>query len=300
MMRYRVTHTTKYAYSEAVPICQNKVHLRPRRLPYQAQKSYRLIVMPEPALIETETDFFGNSVEYFSLVDSHHGLSVTAMSEVEVHPAESELDLATTLPWEEVAEALRSRPPRAETHDCLFAFDSQYAAAADYLKEYALESFGPQRPIAEAARELTKRIFTDFEYSPRATTISTPLDRVYEIKAGVCQDFAHFQIACLRSLGLAARYVSGYLRTVPPEGKPRLVGADESHAWVSVYCGDTQYRDTRGWIDFDPTNDLIPSTDHVTVAYGRDYGDVCPIQGMFVGGGNQKMSVSVDVAPVDG
>lgn len=291
-MRFRISHITKYAYSEAVPVCQNKIHLRPRHLPHQTCDQFRLIVMPEPAAIDTRTDFFGNSVEYFSLVDSHHGLSITATSEVEVRPPERVNDASPTA-WEKVAQNLKSIPPAATVEDSMFSFNSEFASASPALAEYARPSFTAGRPIVEAAFDLTHRIHEDFEYKPRATTISTPLDEVLANKVGVCQDFAHLQIACLRSMGLAARYVSGYLRTTPPEGKPRLVGADESHAWLSVYCGQ------QGWIDFDPTNDVIPETDHITIAYGRDYGDVSPIQGVLVGGGDRSMSVSVDVVPVD-
>ncbi len=291
-MRYRISHTTKYAYSEAVPVCQNKLHLRPRNLSHQTCDRFRLIVMPEPAAIKSQSDYFGNTVEYFSLLDSHHGLSITATSEVEVQSAGRELESASSPAWEQVAQDLKSVPPQAGIDECLFSFDSEYAAAAPALADYAKPSFPEGRPIIEAAFDLMHRIFEDFEYKPRVTNISTPLAEVLSNRAGVCQDFAHLQIACIRSMGLAARYVSGYLRTVSPEGKPQLVGADQSHAWLAVYCGE------RGWIDFDPTNDVVPTTDHITIAYGRDYGDVSPIQGVLVGGGDRSMTVSVDVAPI--
>ena len=291
-MRFRITHTTKYAYSEAVPVCQNKVHLRPRSLPHQTCELFRLMVMPEPAVIDTRTDFFGNSVEYFSLVDTHRGLSITASSEVEVLSIPHELDPNDSPEWEVVAKDLKSNSSPITVADRLFSFDSDYASATPDLAEYAKMSFTPGRPILEASIDLTRRIHEEFQYNPQVTNISTPLTEVFAKRAGVCQDFAHLQIACLRSLGLAAKYVSGYLRTLPPEGKPRLVGADESHAWLAVYCGE------QGWIDLDPTNDKIPSIDHVTLAYGRDYGDVCPIQGVFVGGGDHTMNVSVNVEPI--
>ena len=162
------------------------------------------------------------------------------------------------------------------------------------LAAYAKESFPAGRPILQATADLTRRIYEDFEYRPQSTDVNTQVAEVFGKRVGVCQDFAHLQIACLRSLGLAARYVSGYLRTIPPPGKPRLVGADASHAWLGVYCGGDV-----PWIDFDPTNNMIPDTDHVAVAYGRDYGDVCPVQGVFVGGGDHTLSVSVDVAPME-
>ena len=292
-MRYRISHTTKYSYSEAVPICQNKVHLRPRIDEYQNCQNYRLIILPEPTRVETQADYFGNQVEYFSLLDSHHGLSVTATSEIERIPSSQKQNLDQTPSWEYVASGVHSTPPAMSNNDCLYAFGSDLAYASAAFSDYARVSFTTGRPIGEATFDLTNRIYEDFKYDPRATTVSTPVREVFEKRAGVCQDFAHLQISCLRSLGLPARYVSGYLRTIPPKGKPRLVGADQSHAWISVYCGE------QGWIDFDPTNKMIPSTDHITLAYGRDYNDVCPIQGVFVGGGEQNMTVSVDVLPLD-
>ena len=161
------------------------------------------------------------------------------------------------------------------------------------LAAYARQSFPSGRPLLEAAAELTTRIYRDFEFNARATTVATPVDEVFSLRKGVCQDFAHLEIAALRSLGLAARYVSGYLRTRPAPGKPRLVGADASHAWLSVYVGDGE------WLDLDPTNNLLPNLEHITVAWGRDYSDVCPLKGVFIGGGRHSLSVSVDVAVID-
>ncbi|OYW11667.1 MAG: hypothetical protein B7Z55_19015 [Planctomycetales bacterium 12-60-4] len=174
-----------------------------------------------------------------------------------------------------------------------FTFDSPSVTAPAAVGQYAAESFPAGRPILEGVRHLTTRIHEDFKFDPRATTVSTPVVEVFEHRRGVCQDFAHLEIAALRSLGIPARYVSGYLRTIPPPGRPRLVGTDASHAWLSVYCGEA------GWIDVDPTNDCIVSTDHITVAWGRDYSDVCPIKGVFVGGGTHQMTVSVDVQPLE-
>jgi transglutaminase-like putative cysteine protease len=296
-MRYRITHTTKYAYSNPVPVCHNKIHLRPRNLPGQTCQRFRLIVIPDPSSIESQLDYFGNTVDYFSLSDSHRGLSITATSEVNVTQIDvtqvSGARLSDSGPaWENVAGDLRSRPPKADIDDCLFAFASDYAASSPDLADYTSKSFTPGRPIVEAALDLMERIHNDFEYKPHSTNVHTLVAEVFANRAGVCQDFAHLGIACLRSMGLAARYVSGYLRTLPPPGKPRLVGADESHAWLSAYCGRL------GWVDLDPTNNIVPAGDHVTVAYGRDYGDVCPIQGVYVGGGDQSMTVSVDMSPM--
>ena len=288
-MQYRVTHTTKYAYTEPVPVCHNMVHLAPRATPRQPYVDFRLLIIPEPTEVSSYDDFFGNRVDYFSMTDAHRGLSVTATDLIEVKPPQPLPNDEDSPPWEEIVQGLDTLQDSQQIENRLFAFSSDYASTDPMFAEYARASFPPGKPIVSAIRDLTRRIFTEFEYDPRATNVSTPVEEVLAQKSGVCQDFAHLGISCLRSLGLAARYVSGYLRTEPPEGTERLVGADASHAWYSVFCGPL------GWIDFDPTNDMITSTDHITVAYGRDYGDVCPIQGVFVGGGEHSMSVSVDV-----
>ena len=238
-------------------------------------------------------DYFGNRTDYFSLTDTHRGLSVTATSSIDVEEvAGSPSDLSDP-PWEEIVADLQNLQARDTLEHQLLTFGSEYIPLDDSYSQYARESFTPGKPILEASLDLTRRIHEEFEYDPRTTNVSTPVEQVLTQKSGVCQDFAHFQLACLRSLGLAARYVSGYLRTIPPEGKPRLVGADASHAWLGVYCGEL------GWIDFDPTNNTICGTDHITIAHGRDYGDVCPIQGVFVGGGDHSMSVYVDVEAME-
>jgi transglutaminase-like putative cysteine protease len=200
-------------------------------------------------------------------------------------------DPTQTPPWEEVRDQLaRDRSP-AWLDAFQFTFDSRYVLAAARYADYAANSFTPGRPILEAALDLTRRIHKAFVYDPRATTLATPVAEVFEKRRGVCQDFAHLMLACLRSLGLAVRYVSGYLSTVPPPGKERLVGADATHAWVSVFCG------LGGWIDLDPTNDQIPADRHVLLAWGRDYDDVSPLKGVILGGGQHVVKVSVDVLP---
>ena len=216
----------------------------------------------------------------------HTKLVVTAESLIERH-APAIPDAKASPAWDKLA----SRTFNSDLMVAQLRFPSRHVVLDDGFRKYAKESFDGGRPIVEAAIELTERIFQDFKFDPKATTVSTPIQEVFEKKAGVCQDFAHFQIACLRSLGIPARYVSGYLRTTPPPGKPRLTGADASHAWVSVYCGDA------GWVDFDPTNDVMPELDHITIAWGRDYSDVCPIQGVYTGGGTSTLSVEVDVVP---
>lgn len=291
-MRYRITHITKYAYAEPVAVGHNLVHLAPRTTSVQRQESHRLIVLPEPIDLARRTDSFGNRVDYFSIEEVHWGLSLSATSEVTV--TETAYDLPGR-PWEEVRDALPATQREAGIPPYQFAFASALVPTSRELADYARESFTPGRPIVEALRDLNARIHNDFAYDPRATTVTTPVMEAFRKRAGVCQDFAHVGIACLRSIGLAARYVSGYLRTLPPPGKPRLIGADASHAWISLYCGSDN---PHGWIDADPTNNVLPSSDHVTIAVGRDYSDVCPIQGVYVGGGSHTMEVSVDVAPM--
>ncbi len=240
-------------------------------------------------MIREQADFFGNRATYFTIEEPHDELKVKAVSRVAVAPA-APPDPAATPPWEAALASLElDRSPQGlEARQ--FVFDSPYVRASADLAHYAAPSFPPGRPLLDAALDLMRRIHADFRYDPRATTLSTPLREVLALRRGVCQDFAHLQIGCLRSLGLAARYVSGYLRTTPPPGRPRLVGADASHAWLSVWCPGF------GWIDLDPTNAQIPSEGHILLAWGRDYDDVSPIKGVNLGGGRHSMTVEVDVA----
>jgi transglutaminase-like putative cysteine protease len=289
-MDYKITHTTVYTYTETVPICHNEVHLTPREHPRQARLASRLAVRPQPASIDTQLDYFGNHVSFFTIEVGHERLTVTASSRVRISEPAPPLPLAT--PWESIRDRLTTEPGGPFFEACQFAFDSPHVATSRELAAYAGKSFSPGRPWLEALLDLTRRIHTEFRYDQSATIVSTPLDEVLRRRRGVCQDFAHLEIGCLRSLGLPARYVSGYLVTTPPAGQPRLIGADASHAWVSAFSPDY------GWIDVDPTNDQIPSTKHITLAWGRDYSDVAPIKGVFIGGGRHGMSVSVDVAPL--
>lgn len=289
-MKYKITHTTKYSHTEAVPVCHNVVHFAPRNLPHQTCEQFRLVVHPEPFEVSNRDDYFGNHVSYFAIDHAHRALTVTATSQVNVSDHE-ELAANSTTPWEEVAAQLLTDRTEPWLDAYQYVFATPRTKFFEALAEYARVSFTPKRPILEAAMDLTSRVHKDFSYDPRATTVQTPIREVFQNRRGVCQDFAQLQIACVRSLGLAARYVSGYLRTHPPPGKPRLVGADASHAWLSVFCGKD------GWIALDPTNNVRTSSDHITVAWGRDYNDVCPIQGVIVGGGEHRLSVSVDVAP---
>jgi transglutaminase-like putative cysteine protease len=291
-MRYRIVHATQFLYSEAVPLCQNELHVKPRDTARQTTRTHRLEIDPVPHKLEECRDYFGNAIQFFTIQDRHLELSVAAHSEVELRAAEY-LPSDRTMSWEEVA-----RSQAGAVGDDLdvrqYVYDSPHVTSSTELETFARGSFTPGRPWLEASLELMARINREFSYDPAATNISTPLETVMELRRGVCQDFAHLQIGCLRSLGLPARYVSGYLLTTPPPGQPRLVGADASHAWVSAWCPGF------GWVDFDPTNDVVPSLGHITVAWGRDYSDVCPIKGVFIGGGEHAMNVSVDVESIGG
>ena len=285
-MIYDITHTTQYEYGDTVPECFNIVRLYPRPIFDQACQTHQLEIEPQPRELVLRKDFFGNLVEQFSIDFPHGNLKVVSRNSVSV-TSRKYPDFETTPAWETIANADLGSDLLASQ----LRWNSPHVRKSRALADYSLVSFTKDRPIAVAAVDLTRRIFEDFAFDPQATTVSTPVEEVFNNRKGVCQDFAHLQIACLRSLNLPARYVSGYLRTEPPPGQQRLIGADASHAWVSLYCGPDS------WFDFDPTNNLVPETDHISIAWGRDYADVCPIQGVFTGGGNTLMRVSVDVAP---
>lgn len=291
-MRYRVTHTTTYSGDQPVSICHNEAWLRPRQLPHQQCNSYELVISPTPSCLTSRVDYFGNQVAVFSFYQGYDTLTVESTSAIDIRARGAGWSPQTAA-WEDVRDRLRSHSDPNGMAACEYVFDSPRIRTSEPLADYARPSFPPGRPILEAVQDLSSRIHREFEYKPNVSTVLTPVEEVLRIRKGVCQDFAHLQIAALRSMGLAARYVSGYLRTYPPAGKPRLVGADASHAWLAIYCGEA------GWIDVDPTNDVRPDIEHITVAWGRDYGDVCPLKGVFIGGGLHTLQVSVDVAPLD-
>lgn len=288
-MKYRVTHRTLYTYSQTVARCHNEAHLQPRQTSRQACLDSAVAIEPAPAQRAERHDFFGNRVLYFALQDPHERLTVTATSHVEVTPPAATFDLTDSPAWDVLRDGLaddRDPDSRAARQ---FTLDSPYAAAASDAAAYAAPSFPPRRPILAAVHDLSQRIHHDFRFDPDSTTVTTAVAEVLAQRYGVCQDFAHLAIACLRSLGLPARYVSGYLETSAPPGQPRLQGADSSHAWFAVYVPRL------GWIDFDPTNDCLPVERHVTTAWGRDYADVTPIKGVIFGGGAHTLDVSVDM-----
>jgi transglutaminase-like putative cysteine protease len=289
-MNCRVSHVTTYQYEEAASVCHNELRLTPRAGPRQRPRRTQLRVDPTPSVLVSHLDFFGNQVHFLTLQEPHRQLTLTAKSDVEVTPMRPP---ENTPPWEAVRDRLRQdRAPEA-LDAYQFAFESSHVALAGALLDYVAPSFPAGRPVLDAVRELTWRIHREFTYDRDATTVTTPVSEVLHDRRGVCQDFAHLEIACIRVLGLAARYVSGYILTTPPPGVPRLVGADASHAWLAVWLGDA------GWVDVDPTNDQLPSDQHVTLAWGRDYGDVSPLHGVVLGGGTHRMTVAVDVTPSD-
>jgi len=291
-MRFRVVHTTHYRYSQPVTACHNEVHLRPRSGTQQACESHQLTIEPGASRVHERVDYFGNPLAYFAVQETHDVLVVTATSTVRLTPRPLP-ELADSIAWDVLSQRLRGDLDEAALLAREMVLDSPLATPGAELHEYAASSFPPGRPLLGAVSDLVARIHHDFAYSPEFTTISTPLAEVLEARRGVCQDFAHLGIGCLRSLGLPARYVSGYIESQPPPGQPRLEGADASHAWFAVY------EPRHGWVDFDPTNNRVGTDRHITTAYGRDYADVTPLKGVIFGGGAHTLRVSVDVRAID-
>ena len=291
-MKLRVVHRTTYRYGEAVTTSHHEARLTPRDSYNQRTLGHEFTVTPAPDARRRRFDYFGNRTLHFSLSEPHRTLEVVAESLVDVNPLREVL-LEASPPWEQVRDRLRSDRRRDALDAFAMTLESPHVPAFPELAEYARPSFAPGRPVLGAVRELVARIHADFVYDPRATAISTPLTELLHNRRGVCQDFAHLAIGCLRSQGLAARYVSGYLLTRPPPGKQRLVGADASHAWLAAFVPE------HGWVDFDPTNDLMPSDEHVTLAFGRDFADVTPLRGVILGGGHHQLEVAVDVTPTE-
>lgn len=289
-MRYRITHVTRYTYSEPVSACYNVAHLLPREFERQSSLGASLHVEPGVGKIRERRDFFGNRLAYFTVQQAHKVLTVKAVSEVEVRPHAGLLDSAFPMAWDEIRPYLTSSRQAADIDARQYLLESPFIRLSPGIREYAADSFTEGRFILDAVHDLMGRIHADFKYDPDFSTIATPLSEVLAHRRGVCQDFAHLAIACLIAHGIPARYVSGYLETLPPPGKEKLQGADASHAWFSVYVPG------RGWVDFDPTNNQVPMDRHITTAWGRDYGDVTPLKGVIFGGGEKhELDVSVDV-----
>jgi transglutaminase-like putative cysteine protease len=290
-VKYNITHRTTYRYKYPVSVGNHIACLTPRNLPpHHCCLQHELRVRPATTSFQ-RTDYFGNRVTFFTVQEPHSRLVVEARSIVIID--DSKKLPAEKIPWESVVAGLRAPSDLQTIEACQFTFESPRIRTSRELSSYALQSFQPRRDFSEALLDLTDRIHREFQFDAKATSVRTSTEEVFQKRRGVCQDFAHLQIACLRSIGLAARYVSGYLRTYPLPGRPRLIGADASHAWAAAFCPG------HGWIDVDPTNNVVPSFGHVTVAWGRDYGDVSPLRGLILGGRDHTLKVNVDVEPVD-
>jgi transglutaminase-like putative cysteine protease len=286
-VRYRIEHETRYVYSSSVSTSQHVACLRPRELPWQHVGSHALTIDPSPSRVAQREDYFGNTLDHFELLRPHRELSVLSQAVVDVQARfATPLDVSLSPAWESAAATLN-------IDDAQFVYASPYVVIEPELERYARASFPPGRPVLAGAIDLMHRIHGEFRFDPSATTVTTPVTRVLAERHGVCQDFAHLQISCLRAVGVPARYVSGYLLTDPPAGQPRLIGADASHAWLSVRCPH------HGWVDLDPTNDVIVDRRHITIAWGRDYGDVSPLRGVLLGGAEHTLTVGVSVVPTD-
>lgn len=299
VVRYHVMHETRYDYGTPVSLSHQQLHLSPRLVPWQQIEAQSVTLTPEPSWRQDGVDAFGNPVSWLAFHAPHSELAIRADLRIAVTdhlpPARA---LEDSMPWDVLRERLTyaGSAPDGEDLDAMrFLFESAHVRVKHELAAYAADCFPPGCPVLIGAGALMEKIFTEFKFDPEATTVSTPVLEVLEKKRGVCQDFAHLMIACLRSLGLPARYVSGYLLTRPPPGKPRLIGADASHAWVSVYAPGLP----GGWVDFDPTNNLLPNTEHITVAFGRDFNDISPLRGIILGGGGHEPDVAVTVLPLD-
>lgn len=288
-MTYRITHTTEYKYATPVSGSHNMAHLLPVSYRRQRCLDSDLEIDPNPRALRHYRDYYGNTATYFDLAKTHQRMRVTVVSRVEVTLPPAPLD---ERPWEVVVSDLMQSTDERSLLAREFLLASPYLPTLADVYAYALPSFTPRRSFGEALLDLMKRIHTEFKYESGATTVATPLTEVLATREGVCQDFAHLMIACLRSMGIPAFYVSGYIETVPPPGQIRLVGADASHAWLSAYSPVT------GWMEFDPTNDVMPTLRHIRLAKGRDYGDVAPLKGVLYGGGEHRLTVSVDVCPL--
>ena len=288
-MYHRVIHITDYTYEVPVSLCHNIVRLIPRSTNKQFCKKSVVSINPEPDVLLEYEDFYGNKLVYFTIEKEHKKLSVQVTSEIEkLSPSNEQLPQNNRITWEEVCRLTSTITPEL-TEVKQFIAATPMTMADEAIVAYAIASFTPGRSLFEASKNLMQRIFADFKFQSGFTTISTPLSLVMKERKGVCQDFAHLAIACLRSMGLPARYMSGYIETIPPPGVEKLVGVDASHAWFAVYIPGA------GWVDFDPTNNLLPSDQHITIGWGRDYADITPLRGVIMSSGRHELKVSVDV-----
>lgn len=291
-MKYQIAHQTTYTYNEPASVCYNLLRLTPRDTYAQLCTAVEVKIYPEPDSLQEYEDFFGNKVIYFSIEKEHTQLSVIVRSAIEKRVAAArEIGLYGNVTIENVKQLLKEN--RQNIDDIgQYIFETPMTAWTGDIAAYAQVSFQPGRFVLEAAIDLMRRIYMDFRFTPGFTTVSTPLEVVMRERKGVCQDFAHLAIACIRSVGLPARYVSGYIETIPPPGVEKLTGVDASHAWFSVYIPYL------GWVDFDPTNNVMPADQHITIGWGRDYADIAPMRGVLLSSGAHTLSVSVDVSRV--
>jgi transglutaminase-like putative cysteine protease len=292
---YQIFHDTCYHYDSPVSLAQQLAHLWPRECTWQRCTEQQLLISPEPTTRRDELDVFGNPLTRLAFERPHDELQVNARLTVEVL-ARPLADFSLSPAWEQTRDALTysSQPLSAETLEaCRYRFQSPYVHLKRSFVEFSESCFPPGMPLLLGVQALMQKIFSEFTFDAEATQVATPLVEVLERRRGVCQDFAHLMLACVRSRGLAARYVSGYLLTQPPPGQPRLIGADASHAWVSVFCP------VLGWVDFDPTNNVQPALEHITLAWGRDFSDVSPLRGVILGGGSHDPEVRVTVMPLE-
>ena len=292
--RYQILHDTHYRYDSPVSLARQLAHLWPRVCAWQRCSERHLLISPHPSTRSDELDVFGNPLTRLAFERPHTELQVNARLSVEVL-RRSTGDLRQSPAWEATRRALSysGRPLCEELlQACRYRFESPYVHLKRSFVEFGESCFPPGRPLMLGVQALMQKIFTEFTFDAEATQVATPLVEVLQRRRGVCQDFAHLMLACVRSRGLAARYVSGYLLTQPPPGQPRLIGADASHAWVSVFCP------VLGWVDFDPTNNVQPALEHITLAWGRDFSDVSPLRGVILGGGNHDPDVRVTVMPL--
>ena len=288
-MKYKIKHTTTYHYADLVSLCQNQARLTPKTDRGQICHHSRIEILPPTNYLQQFTDYFNNNVTVFEIATQHKTLTVTMISEVELLVGAKANISGLDMPWKKVRNLLAA-PNTAELLKASeFVLPSQLTTLEEGIRDYALISFTPDINLIDACKHLMARIFHEFYYDPGFTTISTPLSVVFAQKRGVCQDFAHFALACLRSIGLAGRYISGYIETMPPEGEEKLEGADATHAWFAVFLPHC------GWVDFDPTNNVLPTDQHITLAVGRDFSDVTPLKGVVFGGGAQLLDVAVDM-----
>jgi transglutaminase-like putative cysteine protease len=291
-LEYQVTHITEYEYFQPIGICHNIAKLIVRDTAHQRTISTNIKISPQPDRQTEYLDFFGNKVLYFAIQKEHKKLIVSIQSVIEKNiEIPKQANLYSDLQWQQIRELL-FEPTTEHIEARQFIAETDFTKASDEILNYALVSFLPDRSFYDASKDLMQRIYTDFEFKPGATNVATPIDEVMKDKKGVCQDFAHIAIACIRSIGLPARYVSGYIETVAPAGKEKLFGVDASHAWYAIYIPNT------GWIDFDPTNNMIPGQQHIAIGWGRDYADITPLKGVILSSGKHKLSVSVDVRKI--